>query len=111
MNATGVLFLAKAKPTTTRTTRGEFQLQLLAYDRISHNPPMSEAYRITWVGPSAEMFWDQCAEQLVPGQPIRVCIDRIRSHSTPRSCEIHANVHAMGLAPRSQSTQQVAEQA
>lgn len=100
MNATGVLFLGKTRPLTTQTSRGEFQLQLLAIDRISHSPPMAEAYRITWTGAHAQAFWDQFAERLVPGQPLRVCLERIRSHATPRGPEIHATVHAMGLAPR-----------
>ncbi len=101
MKANGTLFLGKTKPLVSTTSSGEFQLQLFAIDRISHNPPMAEAYRITWVGAGAKEFWSRYAADLVPGQPLRVCLSRMRAHQAPRlGAEIHAVVDAMGLMPR-----------
>lgn len=112
MNADGVLYLSKTKPIASKTSSGEFQLSLFAVDRISHQPPIAEPYALVWTGPGAQTFWEKHRDALVPGQPLRVWISRMRSHTAPRSgAEIHARVDAMGLAPRANHQQAEAEKA
>lgn len=112
MNAEGKLYVSRIKPIASMTSGGEFQLTIFAVDRISHQPPIAEPYTLVWAGPGAQTFWEQHCDALVPGQPLRVWISRMRSHTAPRSgAEIHARVDAMGLAPRANHQQASAEQA
>lgn len=99
MDAQGLVFLGKARPLATRSTSGEFQLTLLAMDRIG--PGNVEPWRITWTGPEAEQFWDEHQQHLTAGTPLRVEADRLRIHQPPHCRpEMHCRARRISLAPR-----------
>ncbi|MFZ2309624.1 MAG: hypothetical protein WAW73_09415 [Rhodoferax sp.] len=101
MNATGMLFLANARPVTTTAADGTFTLTLRAMDRIG--PHQVEPWLITWPGDAARAFWAAHASQMRPGQPITVQARCVRPWSIGRHLapEIHAQATHIELAPLS----------
>ena len=90
------LFLAKERPLVTRTSAGDFALQMLCMDALDNGG--REPWRITWVGPEAATWWSLHGDSLKPGQPLDVRADRIRAHITVRAPEIHARVLSLQLS-------------
>ena len=77
MTAQGLVYLSQTKPLATKSTDGLFALTLLAFDRIGVH--QVEPWRITWFGPKAEAFWSQNANQLKPGQPLHIRVEKLRN--------------------------------
>lgn len=100
MRHTGTLFLSRTPPQASTAACGAFQLQLLIYDRIG--PHHTEAWRVTWTGSSAQRFWQEHQQELVPGAAIVMEMERARVHTLncrpPRS-EIHASVIHCAMVP------------
>lgn len=106
MKAEGILFMSKTRPLATTSAEGAFQLTVLGMDRIGTH--QVEPWRITWVGDEAKSFWAAHGPALMPGQPLRVMVHRIRGYAI-RHCapEIQAFASHIELAPRStESTHQ-----
>lgn len=99
MRHTGTLFLSRTPPQATPTACGAFQLQMLVYDRIgSHH---TEPWRVTWTGHSAQRFWTENQQALVPGAALEVELERARTHTLncrPARSEMHASVVNCALA-------------
>lgn len=100
MRHTGTVFLSRTPPQASPAACGAFQLQLLVYDRIgSHH---TEAWRVTWSGHSAQRFWTEYQQALVPGAAMVIELERARVHTLncrpPRS-EVHANIVSCAMVP------------
>lgn len=101
MHATGTVFTAKTKAQAKTAADGTFCISVLVYDRLAQH--QTTPWLITYSGPQAQAFWDQCKEQLqTPGQPLVVHAERIRAHSPGRfiAPEVHAIATHIALAPR-----------
>lgn len=100
MQATGTVYLAKARPVVTTAADGTFVLTLLAYDRLAHY--CTTPWRISYSGPQAQAFWAATKDQLQPGQPLRVTAQRIQAHALGRNIapEVMAVATHIDLAPR-----------
>ncbi|MES2888674.1 MAG: hypothetical protein V4739_11755 [Pseudomonadota bacterium] len=100
MQAEGIMFLGKTRPTATTAADGTFQLLLLVMDPIGTY--QREPWRITWAGEEARAFWEASQHALTPGQPLRVKASHMQAfqqrHIAP---EIHARALLIELAPRS----------
>ncbi|MDR2325468.1 MAG: hypothetical protein LBE51_08735 [Acidovorax sp.] len=100
MRHTGMLFLSRQRPHAAPARCGTFQLQLHAYDRIG--PHQAEPWRVTWVGPEAQHFWQQHETELLPGTALMVELEAARAHSMhtrPPMAELQARVIHMALVP------------
>lgn len=104
------LFQAREKPLVTRSSGGDFQLQLLTMDDLG-SPLGREAWRLFWVGTDAQTWYEANRSSLQPGQPLAVHATRIRAFNGPRGPEIHARVLSLALAPRRYPTAATPERA
>ena len=100
MRHTGTVFLSRTPPQASPAACGAFQLQMLVYDRIgSHH---TEPWRVTWSGHSAQRFWTEHQQALVPGAAMVIELERARVHTLncrpPRS-EVHANIVSCAMVP------------
>lgn len=100
MRHTGTVFLSRTPPQASPAACGAFQLQMLVYDRIgSHH---TEPWRVTWSGHSAQRFWTEYQQALVPGAAMVIELERARVHTLncrpPRS-EVHANIVSCAMVP------------
>lgn len=91
------LFLAREKPLATRTSANAFQLQMLAMEALDNG--MREPWRLFWIGPEAQAWFEAHQATLKSGQPLHVTATRLRAIAGPRVPEIHARVLALELAP------------
>ena len=109
ISAFGPLYLAKTAPLATTASDGTFALTLLAMDRIAAH--QVEPYRINFTGPQAFLFWEAHGPELVPGTPINVRLQHLRTFTNGRNGapEIHANAERIDLLPRAHSLTQPQE--
>lgn len=77
MRATGTLFMSKTRPEVSRGEQNQFQLVLLLMD--NQGAKRIEAYRVRWVGPEAEAFWNAQRNNLVPGAIVEVELTHLRA--------------------------------
>ncbi len=98
MQASGVLFLSRSAPLATTAADGNFNLTMLAYDRMG--PHKVEGWRVTFAGLAAQAFWQAYKDHLKPGAAIYVELDNIRvmAQPLPRSAEFQALVTHITLA-------------
>lgn len=89
MQATGLLFLSKTRPTIKSATDGTFSVLIYAYDRIVQH--QVESWLVLWSGEDAKAFWESNQPNLRPGTAIEVNAMRMRAHVQGRAVpEIHA---------------------
>lgn len=109
MEATGLLFLSKTRPSQQRAADGTFAMQLYAVDRIGTH--QVEPWVVLWSGAPAEAFWSAHHEQLRPGCALRVRAERMRAHTMGRAVpEIHAVAAAVELVSTPDSRAQHSQQ-
>lgn len=90
MRAHGTLYLSKTAPLATVAADGTFALTLLAFDRLGSH--QVEPWRITHSGLGARLWWQCYQDEIQPGTPLHVALERIRTFATPRGPEFHASV-------------------
>ncbi len=98
MQATGMLFMSRAKPQLTRDSTGVPQLLLLTVHRLANH--QTEAYTLIWRGQDAADFYRTHAAELTPGQPLAVTLDKLRTHVVGHQTEVRAHVQTCALLPR-----------
>jgi hypothetical protein len=98
MNAQGILFLNRQRPSAFINAAGELELVLSALDRVS--PRQCELWQIRYVGQRAKDLWDSCSAVLTPGQPIHVTTKDMRVHKNG-AVVIEAKAETIAIAPRS----------
>lgn len=106
---TGMMFLSRTKPEAGPAANGDFQLQLLLFDRLG--PGVVEPWRVAWAGPDADHFWQQHRADLQPGAVLQVTLERARIHlmlCSPPRCEIQARVVTAKLVPKPHANEQAA---
>jgi hypothetical protein len=97
MRAEGMVFLSRGGVRLTRGGKGEPTLTLQCVDRIANH--QVEPWALFWKGQDAADFYAHHREKLVPGTPLTVCVDNMRSHTMGRTVEITARVTRLTLAP------------
>ena len=101
MKAEGMVFLSKGGARLTHFAQGTPTLTLLCVDRIG--PHQVEPWALFWHGQAAADFYAQHRDKLLPGTPLTVCVERMRSHTTGRTVEISAHVTQLDFAPAAQA--------
>lgn len=90
MKAAGMLFLSRTPPSMAKDAKGEPTLTLLCVDRIANH--QVEPWKLVWKGQAAVDFWRGHAAQLLPGAPLAVVTENMRTHSFGRMSEITTRV-------------------
>ena len=110
ISASGPLYLSKTEPLATTAADGTFALTILAMDRIAAH--QVEPYRISYSGAQAFLFWEAHGTELVPGTPISVRLQHLRTFTNGRNGapEIHARAEHIDLLPRAHSLTKPQEQ-
>lgn len=101
MQATGTLYLGKARPVAETAPDGEFRLTLLLIDNLGGSE--KESYRVRWTGPKAQAFWQSRSDDLVPGAIVRAELERLRASSGttyPPIAELRARVISLEIVPK-----------
>ena len=108
MQHTGTLFMSKTRPIVAKGADGSFRLELALVDNMGRNPhngrDEKEAYRVRWIGPEAQAFWDAHKADLPAGTPLHAELERLRVHPGPQTFpplpELRGYVVRLQLAPR-----------
>ena len=90
MRAAGMLFLSRTRPSLSKDAKGEPTLTMLCVDRIANH--QTEPWKLVWKGTSAVAFWRAHAAQLLPGTPLCVVCENMRTHHMGHLTEITARV-------------------
>lgn len=90
MKATGMLFLSRTPPTMGKDTKGEPTLTLVCVDRIANH--QVEPWKLVWKGQPATDFWRNHAAKLLPGTPLAVVTENMRTHNFGHMTEVTARV-------------------
>lgn len=85
-----MLFLSRTPPQLAKDAKGEPTLTLLCVDRIAHHA--TEPWKLIWKGQAATDFWRGHAAQLLPGTPLAVVAENMRTHAFGRMTEVTARV-------------------
>ena len=97
MKAAGMLFLSRAPARLTKDSKNGPTVTLVCVDRIANH--QVEPWVLFWKGQAAADFWVAHGHLLLPGTPIDVTVDNMRSHTAGRTVEITARVLSLALAP------------
>ncbi len=108
MQAKGTLFIGRQNPVADKDSAGNFRLELVLLDNQGRHPrtgkEIKEGYRVQWVGPEAQAFWNAHRPSLTPGAPLHVELERLRAHPGPQTFpplpELRGHVVRMQLLPR-----------
>lgn len=90
MKAAGMLFLSRTPPCMAKDGKGEPTLTLLCVDRIANH--QVEPWKLVWKGQAAVDFHRAHAQQLVPGAPLSVVADNMRTRTFGHMAEVTARV-------------------
>lgn len=90
MKATGMLFLSRTTPSLSKDGKGEPTLTMLCVDRIANH--QVEPWKLVWKGQAAVDFWHAHRAMLLPGTPLAVVADNLRTHHFGRMTEVTARV-------------------
>lgn len=90
MKAAGMLFLSRTPPSLSKDAKGEPTLTLLCVDRIANH--QVEPWKLVWKGQAAVNFMRAHAQQLVPGAPLSVVTENLRTHTFGMRSEMSARV-------------------
>lgn len=85
-----MLFLSRTTPSMSKDAKGEPTLTMLCVDRIANR--QVEPWKLVWKGQSATEFWRAHAAQLLPGTPLAVVTENMRTHNFGRMTEVSARV-------------------
>ena len=95
-----MVLLSRTPPALNKDVRGQWVVTLQCVDRIANH--QVEPWALFWKGQDAADFYAHHREKLVPGTPLTVCVDNMRSHTMGRTVEISARVNRLALAPAAQ---------
>ena len=108
LKTTGTAYLGKTRPKADTERDGAFRLELVLVDNMGRNPVTGreekEGYRVRWSGPDAAAFWATHRDQLTPGAPLHVELERLKVHPGPQTYppqpELRGRVVRLQLLPR-----------
>jgi len=103
MKHEGLLFMSKRAAYTRTSQQGQFELDLLAFDRYSARK--TQVYHLKWTGEAARAFYQDHKAQLKGGAVLKVALKEIYAQSAQQGlvAYIDAHIQTMEIVPKTRS--------